>query len=250
MKQIRNMTFKDLQIRASDKEGKRTLVGIIPYNSKSEDMGGFREVISPTAFNKTLADKANVSALFAHDVSKVLGSTRSGTLRLTNSDEGLLAECDIPNTTYANDLYEIISRSDCNTMSFGFMPVKHKDEGHLRTLTEVALKEVSFGVLMPAYAETNSAAQLRTILEVRKVDIDALTEILAKDNLEDADKEVIAQIIGELQKLVPSQEEKPVEEKPVEEKPAADEQPADATVAEALEALKLALELEIEQSLN
>jgi HK97 family phage prohead protease len=248
MKQIRNLTFKDIQLRASESEGKKTLVGIIPYNSRSEDMGGFKEMISPTAFNKTLADKANVSALFAHDVSKVLGSTRSGTLRLVSSDEGLLAECDLPNTTYANDLYEIISRSDCNTMSFGFQPVKHKDTGNLRTLTEVALKEISFGVLMPAYAETNSAAQLRTILEVRKVDISVLTEILSKDNLDEADQKVLSEIIGELSKLVPSQEEAPVEEK-VEEKPAADEQPADATVAEALENLKLALELEIENEI-
>ncbi len=249
MKQIRNMTFRDIQLRASESEGKKTLVGIIPYNSRSEDMGGFKEMISPTAFNKTLADKANVSALFAHDTSKVLGSTRSGTLRLTSSDEGLLAECDLPNTSYANDLFELVSRSDLNQMSFGFMPIKHTDKGSLRTLTEVALKEVSFGVLMPAYSETSSAAQLRSIMEVRKVDINVLTEILAKETIEDADKEVIAQIIGELQKLVPSQEEKKVEE-PVEEKPADSVPPSDDTgVAEALEKLRLALELEIENEI-
>jgi hypothetical protein len=93
-------------------------------------------------------------------------------------------------------------------------------------------------------------AQMRTILETREIDLEALTAILAKDNLEDADKEVIAQIIGELQKLVPSQEEKPVEEKPVEEKPAAEVPPSDDTgVAEALEKLRLALELEIENEI-
>ena len=51
-------------IRSCDygvEDDKRTIKGVIPYNSDSVDMYGTTERITPTAFNKTLADKAEDS---------------------------------------------------------------------------------------------------------------------------------------------------------------------------------------------
>jgi hypothetical protein len=168
---------------------------------------------------------------------------------LENTDEGLNFEIQLGNQSFAQDAYETVARGDASGVSFGFQPVKVTRSGQASVLQEVKLFEISPICTFPAYEESNAMAQMRTILETREIDLEALTAILAKDNLEDADKEVIAQIIGELQKLVPSQEEKKVEE-PVEEKPADSVPPSDDTgVAEALEKLRLALELEIENEI-
>jgi len=143
----RNLSFKDIEVRSIFEEtsGKKFVEGIIPYNSRSVPMWGITELISKTAFRKTLSDGAEVKALWSHDEQKILGNTRSGTLALENAENGLICRCELPDTSYANDLYEVIKRGDCTTMSFGFLPVKWTDdaEAKTRTLREVNLKEVA-----------------------------------------------------------------------------------------------------------
>ncbi|MDR1876131.1 MAG: HK97 family phage prohead protease, partial [Flavobacteriaceae bacterium] len=179
MKKKQNITFKNLELRAQETEGKKYIEGIIPYNSRSVPMWGVTEIIDRTAFNKTLKDKNEVRALWNHDDSHILGNTKSGTLALENTDDGLVCRCELPNTTYANDLFEIIERGDVKTMSFGFNPVKWSDSenGKLRTLKEVALQEVSYGVTFAAYPETNSKTIMRGFMK-RNIDIESINEIL------------------------------------------------------------------------
>jgi HK97 family phage prohead protease len=199
----RNITFKNLEIRSDEKEGKKYIEGIIPYDSKSVPMWGVTEIIGRTAFNKTLGDKNEVRALWNHNDNMVLGNTRSGTLELEDSDDGLVCRCELPNTSYANDLYEIVARGDVKTMSFGFRPVKWQDSenGKLRTLKEVQLEEVSYGVIYPAYPETNSVTYMRGFMK-RKIDIDAVNEILEKEELTDEDVTVLQETVTTLNKLI------------------------------------------------
>jgi len=200
----RKISFNSIELRAETGEtGKKVLTGIIPYDSKSVSMWGINEIISRTAFKKTLADKTVVRALYNHDDNKVLGSTESGTLILENSETGLICTCELPNTSYANDAYEIISRGDVKTMSFGFLPKKWVDdvEGKTRTLKEVHLKEVSFCVPNPAYEESNSLTYMRG-LEKQNINIEALNEALEKDSFDDADKLIINETINSLRNLV------------------------------------------------
>jgi HK97 family phage prohead protease len=199
----RNVTFKNLDIRSGEDGGKKYIEGIIPYESKSVPMWGVTEIIDRTAFNKTLKDKAEVRALWNHDDSLVLGNTRSGTLELEDSEDGLLCRCKLPNTSYANDLYEIITRGDVKTMSFGFMPVKWIDseDGKLRTLKEVKLDEVSYGVTHAAYPETNSSTYMRGFMK-RKIDIETINTILEKEELTDEDLTVLKETIDALNKIL------------------------------------------------
>jgi len=167
-----------VQIREAD-DGKRTLVGIIPYNSRSVYIG-FIEVVTPTAFSKTLSDGADVKALYAHNRAQVLGRVKNGTLRLTSTDAGLVCECDLPDTSYARDVYALIKDDYVTTMSFGFDPINYRreieDGQEIEYLTEAKLSEVSFAVSFPAYAETASQAR-----EVRGIDLDNLETLLAKE---------------------------------------------------------------------
>jgi HK97 family phage prohead protease len=153
-----------------ESEGKRYIRGLIPYDSPSEWMG-YTEFLAPTAFNKTIADGADVKALRNHDSNMILGRTKNGTLRLENSEGGLIPEIEInEGVSYAMDLWAAVQRKDVDTMSFGFIPIqqeiKKTDDGEEVRITEARLIEVSFGVPFPAYPETGSEAVQRSLEEV------------------------------------------------------------------------------------
>jgi HK97 family phage prohead protease len=198
-----NIAFRNIEIRSSEKEGKKHIEGIIPYNSRSVPMWGVTEIIDRTAFNKTLKDKTEVRAFWNHDDSLVLGNTRSGTLELEDSDEGLICRCELPNTSYANDLYEIVGRGDVKTMSFGFRPIKWEDteSGKVRTLKEVQLDEVSFGVPYAAYQETNSQTYMRGFMK-RKINIESINEILEKEELTEEDLTALREAVEALNAVI------------------------------------------------
>lgn len=190
-------------------EGKRTITGFIPYNSRSQFLSYFYEYIEPTAFNKTLRDGYDVKALVDHDTSKVLGRVKNGSLRLESREDGLYAECDLPNTTYANDVYELIKNGYCNTMSFGFRIIEQDyttDEVGIEVhkLREVALQEISWGVSFPAYEATDSTAR-----SIRGINIAQLNTILEKEELSDNDKTHLQETINAIRSIL-----EPVEETP------------------------------------
>ena len=64
-------------------DGGRTVSGYAAlYNSESEDLGGFREVIAPGAFRSVLQKSPDVILNFNHDANYILGRTSAGTLQL------------------------------------------------------------------------------------------------------------------------------------------------------------------------
>lgn len=202
MKQIRHIDIRtEIELR-EEQDKPRTIVGKIPYNSRSVDMG-FIEVITPTAFSKTISDGADVKALYAHDSAKVLGRTKNGTLRLVPDADGLICECDLPDTTYARDVYELIKRGDVTTMSFGFCPVKVRQEIEdgkaVDYLQEVRLIEVSFAVAFPAYEATNSEAR-----EVRGIDLNAFALAFGKDQstLTNEDRTILENVSSQINALI------------------------------------------------
>jgi HK97 family phage prohead protease len=258
-KRTENLFLKNSTVRSLEENGKRIIEGIIPYNSRSLRFpGGVQEVITPSAFNKTLADGSNVLALFNHDYDRVLGSTRSGTMKLANSPEGLRAVLELGNTSFANDCWEIVSRGDVTTLSFGFVPVKQEIRGSERFLKEVQLREISFAVPNPAYEETFAYTR-NSVMEKRNVDMDLLTELLAKE--EKFSEEEVTQLetmVAAITEVITSNKPAPEPEPPAEE-PSNKETPAAAgntppeTDKAALEKEKqrlLAMVLEIENQMN
>src|SRR5690349_1793284 len=67
----------------------------IPYNSESDDLGGFREVVRPGAFAAALGNGENVVALWNHDSNWPLGRTTNHTLALRDSPQGLIGEVEL-----------------------------------------------------------------------------------------------------------------------------------------------------------
>ena len=193
------------------------------FNEPSEPLP-FIERIAPGAFKRSLRAKNDIKLLWNHSSSDVLGSTRSGTLRLSEDELGLRVEADLPDTQAGRDAKVLIQRGDVTGFSFGFTVPPNGDswnsEGTERTLKSVRLLEVSTGVAFPAYPSTNGTAQVRSLEDVVMavgVDYDALSMVLGKvaagEPITYAEKEVMELV---LDALVP-EEEAPVEDAPMDE---------------------------------
>jgi HK97 family phage prohead protease len=193
------------------------------FNEPSEPLP-FIERIAPGAFKRSLRAKNDIKLLWNHSSSDVLGSTRSGTLRLYEDEMGLRVEADLPDTQAGRDAKVLIQRGDVTGFSFGFTVPPNGDswnsDGTERTLRSVRLLEVSTGVAFPAYPSTVGSAQVRSLEDVVMdvgVDYDALSAVLGKvaagEPITYAEKEVMELV---LDALVP-EEEAPVEDAPMDE---------------------------------
>lgn len=157
-----------LGVETRDDDGKRTLVGYAAiWNSDSVIGESFIERIAPGAFREAI--RGDVLALMSHDIGRVIGRTKSGTLRLSEDDRGLKVEIDVPDTGDGRDLWTLVSRGDISGMSFAFRATKQEwdDTGDLpkRTVIEAELYEVT-ATAMPAYPDTTLA--LRSLDDARK----------------------------------------------------------------------------------
>lgn len=159
-----------VELRAEGESEARKIAGYAAvFNVETELWPGFREVIRPGAFTKTLGE-ANVRALFDHDSSQLLGTTRAGTLRLVEDAGGLAYEVDPPDTQIGRDVTELLRRGDLYGSSFAFEVFKearsyaNNGESELREVLEVKLYDVG-PVTYPQYEDAKvSLRDLRTFL--------------------------------------------------------------------------------------
>jgi HK97 family phage prohead protease len=123
--EIRTLATREFRVATSE-DGTRTLSGIIPYNSLSVDLGGFTELIAPGAFAGVLGPDADILCLRDHKPELLMGRTKSKTLSLSDSVDGLRFTCKLPKTTQASDLAESVDRGDLDATSFGFYTLDDK----------------------------------------------------------------------------------------------------------------------------
>lgn len=135
------------------------------FNSLSENLGGFREIIKPGSFDGVMQD--DVRGLFNHDHNFVLGRTKSGTLRLTLDETGLRYEIDAPETQTVRDLVLApLQRGDIDGSSFNFRVAHdgerwyYDDDGLLiREITKFARLYDVGPVAFPAYPDSAAASR-------------------------------------------------------------------------------------------
>jgi len=125
------------------------------------DLGGFTETIAAGAFRDALS--GDVLAMLDHDPGKVLGRTRSGSLRLSEDSRGLSFSLDLPDTQAGRDVMALAERGDLGGMSFGFIIPEGGEtwQGRARTLRKVDLREISIVQAWPAYPDTEIALRAR-----------------------------------------------------------------------------------------
>src|SRR5262245_28544012 len=84
----------------------------IVFNSRSENLGGFVEIIRPEAFRRTLDEGIDLRALVGHDPDKPIGRLSKGTLRVEVDADGVHVEIEPPNTSLGRDVVESVRRGD------------------------------------------------------------------------------------------------------------------------------------------
>ena len=208
-KEIRSIKLDN--VSAQEDGDIRYIYGKIPYNTKSQKMYiGYSncrfEKLDRNVFHKTLGDKSNVFANYSHDQSKILGSTKSNTLELEDKEDGLYIRCKVPNTSWGNDTWEVISRGDVTTMSFEFIPYDWVDDQVEDTVTlrSAKLEAVAFCVAEPAYLETDSYASFRK----RNIDLEKLSEAIDEGKV----TEDVKKLAKTLNDLIAKEEERVKEE--------------------------------------
>ncbi len=172
--------FQGQEIRAEDKDGKRTIHGYAAvFDKASQPLGYFRkfiEKIERGAFSKSIENN-DVRALWSHNIDLVLGRTGNNTLRLEEDSHGLKFELDLPNTNLGRDTFESISRGDVNGVSFGFNIEAEEWEfsddeksPDVHILKRVNLLEIS-PTAFPAYPDTEVSARDKdqSIVELEKM---------------------------------------------------------------------------------
>lgn len=143
----------------------------IVFNSLSEDLGGFRELILPTAINEETINNSDIFYLFNHNNNSIpLARSKNGegSLKLTIDEKGLKYSFNCLNSEF----YEIVKRGDLDKSSFAFsLPndgsgeewIKSNEYNYIRRITKIDKLYDCSAVLSPAYSSTELYARNNTI---------------------------------------------------------------------------------------
>ena len=125
MQQLRSLSDHPVEIR--EEGGTRRIAGYAAvFNSLSHNLGGYREKIHPTAFDRSLREvqdgKRTVSARVQHDGGlSTVGSTANGSLLLSRDAKGLKYEIVAPpDTSAGRDIVTLVAGGYINKSSFAF----------------------------------------------------------------------------------------------------------------------------------
>ena len=157
------------------------------FNSESKDLGGFTEMISPTAFEGVI-ERSDVFAVLNHDRNKVLARSKmgKGSLELNIDSKGLQFRFEAPDTTLGNDVLSMVKRGDLTDSSFCFTVEdeswqKREDGSYLRTINKIGdLFDVAI-CYNGAYPESYTEVALRS-LDKFKEELRAAKEVEEEDS--------------------------------------------------------------------
>lgn len=184
----------DLRAETRGDDGPPKITGYgLRFGVKSEDLGGFREVIAPDVEIK----RRDVTLLWNHDASKPIAREGNGSLRFAERDnKGLPFEADPDDTSWSVDAVKSIRAGTVYRTSFGFRKVRDEwaEDGRLRILRSIEIFDVS-PVTFPAYKQTR--------ISVRAERIADLTERLeAGEELRDAELRFLREALDELRQAL------------------------------------------------
>ena len=152
-----------IEVRADEDSDLRGIGGTAAVFGSETDLGMFTEEIAPGAFDDVL--DGDTRGLFNHDPNYVLGRTKSGTMTLRATGDGL--EYDIPSMPKSRaDVMEAIERGDVDGNSFAFSVAEEtwieedevRDKPH-RVIQRIGTLYDVGPVAFPAYGDTQVSAR-------------------------------------------------------------------------------------------
>lgn len=130
----------------------------IVFDSWSEDLGGFRERMTPGSVQLS----NDMVGLFDHDTSMVVGRVSAGTMEVRSDKNGVAFTAYPPDTTWAKDLLVSMKRGDIKGCSFRMMVNEdawYVDNGQVcRDILSAEISELTI-TSMPAYPATTAEAR-------------------------------------------------------------------------------------------
>jgi HK97 family phage prohead protease/HK97 family phage major capsid protein len=160
-----NIEVRNFNIELRDEAESRHIEGYgSVFNEKSVDLGGFREIILPGAFDGVI-ERSDVKCYLDHNPEKgILARSRNGagSLTLELDERGLKYSFDAPHTNLGDEVVEGLRRGDYTQSSFAFTVAgeswsREEDGTYLRTINKIGgLYDVSI-VANPAYEGTSVA---------------------------------------------------------------------------------------------
>jgi len=186
-------------------DGSATIAGYGAVFNTPYDMNGFTESVAPGAFDKSLKERYDDLAVLAdHDPARVLGTTASGTARLSTDDRGLYYEADLDLLDPDGiSTYRKVSTGKVRQSSFAFEVIKDEwthPERNSKELPHRTLREVRLWEASPVLWGANPATQ---------VDLKRAARSLAAACETDADIAELALNEGRLAALFDSPTEEP-----------------------------------------
>lgn len=192
------MEKEKIEIRRIDntfEENGRTIQGrAIVFESLSNDLGGFREIIKRGAISQDLVDSSDIFARTNHSDDYILARCNKGkgSLQLELREDGLYYSFEAPNTEKGNELVEHIRRGEISQSSFAFMVANEpgaerwtKIDGEtVREIYKISYLGDVAPVFSPAYSETS--VSLRALDKAKEMNEEAKEE----PKEEDEEKEV------------------------------------------------------------
>jgi len=175
-----------LQVRnLNGASGKGLVIGgyAAMYSKRSHNLGGFQEIVESSFFNKSAADGwPGVICRYNHNDMMLLGTTASGTLKLSRDNIGLDYTVKLPECR--GDVYEMVDRQDVRNSSFAFQVYEqewaYEDGIALRHLVSGRLIDVS-PVASPAYPD--ATVGLRSLSELKHVPLEEIRTLAKNDEL-------------------------------------------------------------------
>ena len=171
----------DAELRAdAGADGKTRVSGLaVPYNRRSEDLGGFVEEILPGAFADTLAGKDEVSGDIEHDRGKKLARRSNRSLELHDAADGLRFTMVLPATQTGKDAAEEVRSGLLDGVSIVFRGAKAdwtgKGTDMVRRVSKAVLRSISL-TSIPAYRHTVGTLTMRSLEEARQAEEAAALE--------------------------------------------------------------------------
>lgn len=176
-----NKIYRSVDIKSP--ENTRFIEGYaVVFNSLSEDLGGFREIIRPSAITWDLINNSDIIANVDHNNEYMMARRKygKGNIEFKLDERGLYFRYELANTEKANELLSHIQRGEIDSCSFCFgidydtpggeRMIRNNDGTQIREITRIdGLFDISC-VVRPAYIETSVVeAQQRDLEHARKI---------------------------------------------------------------------------------
>lgn len=193
----------------------------IVFNSLSNDLGGFREIILPSAVDEDLIKRSDILCLLDHNRERgVLARSKNGigSLKLSIDERGLGFEYDCPDTQLGQEVYEGVRRGDITSCSFAFVVGEDRYERSadgtvVRYISKIKqLYDIS-QVYNPAYDDTYVTVDTRSYDAF--IESEKNNEINIQDTVNETENrtdELLDRIASLLEKMENRSEESPKEE--------------------------------------